>query len=120
MSKEKKMAATNQRTKRLFISDIQMGDRESVKPTQGHAYGWLQPNRAQLLADFLAWVNTRKDVQQLIIIGDLFDEWVTPASLSPVPPPSSGEDQFMKSPKLPRMSLLSTTSKPLPKAEKSS
>ena len=71
------------RTKRVFISDLHMGTAESVggeKP-----YGWLLPPRAKLLAEFLEGLAKDQTLAELVIVGDLFDEWVVPYSTSPVP-----------------------------------
>ncbi|MCP4214722.1 MAG: hypothetical protein GY765_08690, partial [bacterium] len=42
------------RTKRIFISDLHMGDGRSNKPGKGlHRYGWLYEPRTTMLATFL-------------------------------------------------------------------
>ena len=62
----------------VCISDIHMGDPRSV--TLG--YCWFAKN-AQALESLLNVVMTSQQVKQLVILGDLFDEWVVPYRLSP-------------------------------------
>ena len=62
----------------VCISDIHMGDPRSV--TLG--YCWFSKNAAAL-ESLLDAVLTNQQVRQLVILGDLFDEWVVPYSLSP-------------------------------------
>jgi UDP-2,3-diacylglucosamine pyrophosphatase LpxH len=62
------------RNKLVFISDLHMnvdGD-----------YSWLVKH-APDLARFLNNVNTRDDVAELIILGDLLDDWVAPVEYKP-------------------------------------
>lgn len=76
----------NNRTRRIFISDIHMGDKRSINPPPPYAkpYGWLSEERADLLADFLENEIIESDkVKELIILGDLLDEWVCPTGLDP-------------------------------------
>jgi len=75
------------RTKRIFISDIHMGTEESVT----NKYGWFWTEKAVLLGEFLTQVANDATVAELVIIGDLFDEWVVPYGTSPVTP---GSNQF--------------------------
>lgn len=80
------MSSNNKRTKRIFISDIHMGDDRSVKKISPykHAYGWISKDRAGLLADFLEKkILKSDDVKELIILGDFFDQWVCPVGLKP-------------------------------------
>jgi UDP-2,3-diacylglucosamine pyrophosphatase LpxH len=57
------------RTKRIFISDIHLGDEESM--TAPHPYGWFKEN-IPLLAQFLEKQRTAVDVKEVVILGDLF------------------------------------------------
>ena len=68
------------RTKKIFISDIHMGTEDSVK----NKYGWFWTDKAELLGKFLIQVANDDTVAELIIVGDLFDEWVVPYGTSPV------------------------------------
>ncbi len=78
--------------KRIFVSDIHMGDEKSLKPDPYycsdkalHKYGWLGEARAENFAEFLqTCVLNVPDVEELVILGDLFDAWVCPASCDPL------------------------------------
>ena len=72
--------------KRIFISDIHMGDDRSMKTSVQHPYpyGWLQKN-ITILTNFLNKKLQAQDVSQLVILGDVFDQWVIPADLDPLP-----------------------------------
>ncbi len=62
------------RNKLVFISDLHMN-------VDG-AYSWFVKH-APDLAQFLNNVNTRDDVAELIILGDLLDDWVSPVKYNP-------------------------------------
>jgi len=62
------------RNKLVFISDLHM----NVDGT----YSWLFKHALDL-ARFLNNVNTRDDVAELIILGDLLDDWVSPVKYTP-------------------------------------
>ncbi len=48
------MASKDIRTKRVFISDIHMGDQQSVDPPADlNPYGWFHQDRGRMLGDFL-------------------------------------------------------------------
>ncbi len=83
------------KSKRIFISDIHMGDSRSVKTSSAnpYEYGWFadkegaNQNRPKMLADFLEkYVINDGTVEELVVLGDLFDEWVCPANISPIEP----------------------------------
>ncbi|NQU16406.1 MAG: metallophosphoesterase, partial [Desulfobacteraceae bacterium] len=63
-----------ERNKLVFISDLHM----NVDGT----YSWLVKHAIDL-ARFLNNVNTRDDVAELIILGDLLDDWVSPVEYTP-------------------------------------
>ncbi len=63
-----------ERNKLIFISDLHMNVDAN--------YSWLV-RHTDKLARFLHAVNARDDVAELIILGDLLDDWVTPAKISP-------------------------------------
>jgi UDP-2,3-diacylglucosamine pyrophosphatase LpxH len=96
------MTAVKKVTKRIFISDIHMGDKRSAinaDPPPPYAYGWFTPkegpnhNHPEMLADFLKnYILIDDSVAEVIILGDLFDEWVVPANKNPFEFP--GESQF--------------------------
>lgn len=69
------------RTKRIFISDIHMGDEQS-NPGQ-YPYVWFRDN-APLLAQFLGKQLIDPTVEEVVILGDLFDQWIVPANFDPV------------------------------------
>ena len=73
-----------ERTKRIFVSDIHMGDTRSLHPPDGlHPYGLLGSDRAQMFAEFLKGRLQDPQVKQVIILGDMFDAWVCPTQLDP-------------------------------------
>ncbi len=69
------------RTKRIFISDVHMGDDQGKG--SDHPYCWFTQG-IELLAQFLDEQRTAKDVKEVVILGDLFDNWVIPATLDPL------------------------------------
>jgi UDP-2,3-diacylglucosamine pyrophosphatase LpxH len=62
------------RNKLVFISDLHMN---VVGP-----YSWLDKHAVDL-ARFLNEVNNRDDVSELIVLGDLLDDWVSPVTYTP-------------------------------------
>jgi len=69
---------TNKRNSIICISDIHMGDPRSL----ALGYCWFSKNQVAL-ENLLDVVLTSPQVRQLVILGDLFDEWVVPYRLSP-------------------------------------
>ncbi|MGA3174970.1 MAG: hypothetical protein ABSE25_11170 [Syntrophorhabdales bacterium] len=71
--------------KRVFISDVHMGDGRSVSPGANfHAYGWFYNGRPEMLAKFLKqYCIDDESVQNVVIVGDLFDEWICPTQFDP-------------------------------------
>ena len=63
-----------QRNRLIFISDLHMNVNAN--------YSWLV-DHADDLAQFLNQVNARDDVAELVILGDLLDDWVSPVNDSP-------------------------------------
>lgn len=63
-----------QRNKLVFISDLHLNVAAN--------YSWMTQH-LEPLADFLDELNSRTDVAELIILGDLLDEWVVPADVPP-------------------------------------
>ncbi len=70
----KKAHAASGRNKLVFISDLHMNVDGS--------YSWLVKH-APDLAQFLGDLNKRDDVAELIILGDLLDDWVCPVADTP-------------------------------------
>jgi UDP-2,3-diacylglucosamine pyrophosphatase LpxH len=69
---------TTQRNAILCISDIHLGEYRAVTGN----YCWFSKNEAALY-DLLDFVLTTNQVRELVILGDLFDEWVIPYRFSP-------------------------------------
>ena len=63
-----------ERNKLVFISDLHLN--------VNAPYAWLI-DHAPYLAAFLNEVNARDDVAELIILGDMLDDWVTPVGYTP-------------------------------------
>ena len=61
------------RTMTVVISDLHLGDQRSIND----GYGWTIKNRAKLVS-FLTMLRQQPNVKELVIAGDLFDEWVAP------------------------------------------
>ncbi len=82
----------NEQKRRIFISDIHMGIGEGlVRP---HPYNWLRKDRADMLTHFLNSLKDDNTVDELVVVGDLFDEWVMPFA---VKSPAEGDvDWFAK------------------------
>ena len=64
----------SERNRLVFISDLHMNVDAN--------YSWLV-HHADNLAQFLNEVNARDDVAELVILGDLLDDWVAPVKASP-------------------------------------
>ena len=70
--------------KRIYVSDIHMNAGKGLRAVKGqHPYEWLGPTEAKRFADFLNSLNDPNVVQELIIIGDLMDDWVYPVDVVP-------------------------------------
>jgi UDP-2,3-diacylglucosamine pyrophosphatase LpxH len=69
------------RTKRIFISDIHLGDSRSME--EPHPYSWFKKNIG-VLGHFLEEQLNAPDVKEVIILGDLFDTWVIPVDENPL------------------------------------
>jgi len=63
------------------ISDIHMGD---SRATTGN-YCWFGEN-ADALCSFLDYIQNENQVRELVIQGDLFDEWLIPYRMAPYDP----------------------------------
>jgi hypothetical protein len=66
-----------------------MGDERGVNST--NPYSWFCGNRPGMLESFLNEYCNRSDVQEVVVLGDLFDEWVCPAEFPPTDP--TGQSQ---------------------------
>jgi UDP-2,3-diacylglucosamine pyrophosphatase LpxH len=67
-----------QRNTIAIISDIHMGDPRAYN----NNYCWFGKNR-EALESFLDFVRDSSNVKQLVILGDLFDEWLVPYTIAP-------------------------------------
>ncbi|MEQ8222196.1 MAG: metallophosphoesterase [Candidatus Eremiobacterota bacterium] len=63
----------NSRSLIVIISDTHLGDKRSID----NGYGWFINNRNRLV-NFLNQLAVRPSVKELVLGGDLFDEWVVP------------------------------------------
>lgn len=71
----------NDRNSILCISDIHMGDPRAAML----GYSWFSKN-APALDSLLTMIIRGNTVRQLVILGDLFDEWVVPYRINPFDP----------------------------------
>jgi hypothetical protein len=78
--KERRKVMGN-RTKRIFISDIHLGDDRSMSAP--NPYGCLKKN-IPVLAQFLEDQRRATDVKEVVILGDLFDAWIIPVNYAPL------------------------------------
>ncbi|MBN1199286.1 MAG: metallophosphoesterase [Bacteroidales bacterium] len=62
----------------LVISDVHMGDARSIV----NKYGWFGENGPALVS-LLDGVLGGDEVRQVVILGDLLDEWIVPFSMPP-------------------------------------
>lgn len=71
-----------ERNKRIFVSDVHISTIPEIGSGK-HDYTWLQQKDADVFTNFLKHLNTRQDVEEVIFIGDLFDNWVIPVHIEP-------------------------------------
>ncbi len=69
-----KSPPANKRNKLIFISDIHMNVDAN--------YSWIVEH-APYLGEFLNSINARDDISELVILGDLVDNWVRPIEDAP-------------------------------------
>lgn len=80
----RRAARKKERTKRVFVSDVHMGAGKDQGPKyQGNPFEWLGPDEAENFSDFLDHFSTREDVKELILLGDIMNNWVCPVDLEP-------------------------------------
>jgi len=70
------------RNKRIFLSDTHISHLPKLKAGK-HDYTWLQKKDAEALTNFLKHLTTLPDVEEVVFIGDLFDNWVVPVHIEP-------------------------------------
>ena len=66
--------------KKIFISDIHLNDARSM--VEPNPYGWFIKN-IPILEKFLDELLESSEVEEVVILGDLFDRWIVPAALEP-------------------------------------
>jgi len=70
--------------KRIFVSDVHMGAGKSFQAGYtGHVYDWLSPDEALAFADFLIYLNNNPQIEEIILLGDIMDNWVCPVDINP-------------------------------------
>jgi UDP-2,3-diacylglucosamine pyrophosphatase LpxH len=69
---------TISRTLIACISDIHCGDERAINGD----YSWFGKN-ADALEDFLEFIEGNSEIKELVILGDLFDEWLVPYGIAP-------------------------------------
>ena len=72
----------SEKNKRIFISDVHISDIPQIAPGK-YDYTWLQEKDAEAFVNFLKYLNARQDIEEVIFIGDLFDNWVVPVNMEP-------------------------------------
>lgn len=71
-------------SRRFYISDIHMNTENSLAGTSGgHPWGWLKQDRITQLAAFLDYAKGISDLTEIVILGDLADNWVCPIDILP-------------------------------------
>jgi UDP-2,3-diacylglucosamine pyrophosphatase LpxH len=75
------------RTKRIFVSDLHMGEHRTLYPSRGYPYGWLGEKRADMFTRFLDTqvIAKHETVKEVVFLGDIMDGWTLKTDLSPVP-----------------------------------
>jgi UDP-2,3-diacylglucosamine pyrophosphatase LpxH len=66
----------NDMIKRIFVSDIHMSLGE-------HPYDWLDDDEATAFEQFLNYIAADSSFDELILVGDVMDDWVYPIHLQP-------------------------------------
>ena len=66
------------RTAIACISDIHCGDQRAIDGN----YSWFGENSAALTS-FMEYVKNNENIKELVILGDLFDEWMIPYYVAP-------------------------------------
>ncbi len=62
----------------VVISDVHMGDARSQK----NGYGWFVENKSKLVSFLDYLISKSERYKELVIAGDLFDEWVAPMDVA--------------------------------------
>ena len=75
--------------KKIFISDIHLGDKASIE--QG--YCWMNKH-IPVLEDFLTNIMNDPELDEIVILGDLFDEWICPPENNPLNHVQTDSEKF--------------------------
>lgn len=70
-----------ERNKIVFISDVHIG--AGKKGSYKYDYDWLDNTETNTFAGFLLNLNNREDVREVILLGDIADNWVCPIDMVP-------------------------------------
>jgi UDP-2,3-diacylglucosamine pyrophosphatase LpxH len=73
-------------SRKLFFSDchISAGLGVTAGGDNEHAWEWLTPRDHQRLQAFIKWVTTRAaEIEEVILVGDIFDNWIFPHDIEP-------------------------------------
>jgi UDP-2,3-diacylglucosamine pyrophosphatase LpxH len=68
--------------KQIFLSDFHMGPGKKLSPGS-FSYEWLTEDMANVCANFLDQVGKDPDVDNVVLMGDVFDNNVCPIDVSP-------------------------------------
>jgi UDP-2,3-diacylglucosamine pyrophosphatase LpxH len=70
--------------KRIYIADIHMNAGRGFKKSNSvHPYEWLGKEEANRFAKFLEYLNDSATIREVVILGDLMDDWVYPVNEEP-------------------------------------
>ncbi len=86
------IAQSVQRTKYVVVSDIHIGDARATD----NGYNWFSENVTEFKS-FLDDVSGNTQIKELIIAGDLFDEWEMPVDVKPFVGSVNTSDEFFQS-----------------------
>jgi UDP-2,3-diacylglucosamine pyrophosphatase LpxH len=81
-----------QRTKYVVVSDIHIGDSRATD----NGYNWFSDNVTEFKS-FLDDIAGNAQIKELIIAGDLFDEWEMPVNVRPFTGTVTTSDEFFQS-----------------------
>ena len=72
--------AKSSRYATIIISDIHMGDERACSDTDNSPYCWFIENKS-IFKTFLNCIKNATWIKELVIAGDLIDEWVAPVDV---------------------------------------
>ena len=80
------------RTKIVIISDVHIGDSRATK----YGYNWFGDNKTEFIS-FLDDVLKSDKIKELVIAGDMFDEWIMPVDVTPFIGEVTNSEEFFYS-----------------------